>query len=178
MVLEDETDRKMLEEMKKETLLELFAVQVRNIWRVDGLYFLGIEGKYGTDSATEIDADCWRVMGKIEARQLKKIFKVKDVNPDSLLYLLRNTSWALDVIRKEHESSPGKTTFRVVKCGTQETRIKKKLEIFPCKKVRQGYLEAFARELDPGIEVTCITCPPDEPASGVWCEWEFKFNPT
>lgn len=176
MVFNGESDRKMLEETPKERLLDLFALHVRNIWRVDGLYFLGIEEKFGTDAATVIDAACWRVMGKIEARTLRKMLGVERVDPESFVQMLRNTSWALDIPRKEAEVSEDSVVFRVTDCGTQTTRIGKGLGIFPCKKVRLGYLEAFAKELDRDIEMTCNVCPPDERPPGVWCEWVFRFK--
>jgi hypothetical protein len=175
-VLEDKRDSEMLGEMPRGQLLSLFALHVRNIWRVDGLYFLGIEGEYGTKPATKIDADCWGVMGKIEARQLKRILDVEEVDPQSFLRLLRNTSWAFDVIGKEYDASEDGVIFRVTECGTQHTRIRKGLPVFPCRRVRHGYLEAFARELDPGVEMVCRACPPGERPEGTWCEWEFRFG--
>ncbi len=51
-------------------------MQLRNLWAVDGLYFLGIEELYGTEVATEIDANVWEVMGKIEARKLKEFLGI------------------------------------------------------------------------------------------------------
>ncbi len=176
MVFHEESDLKMLKEISRDRLLDLFALHIRNIWRVDGLYFLGIEERFGTEAATEIDATCWKVMGKIEARALRKILGVEKINPESFIHLLRSTSWALDVIGKEDEVSEDRVVFRVTDCGTQNTRRRKELSVFPCKKVRYGYLEAFAKELDPGIEMTCRVCPPDERPPGVWCEWEFKFK--
>jgi len=52
-------DREMLAKMPIEKLLDFFFLQIRNLWRVDGLYFLGIEKKFGTEAATEIDAGVW-----------------------------------------------------------------------------------------------------------------------
>lgn len=176
MVISAKQDRSMLEEMPRDQLLDLFALHIRNIWRVDGLYFLGIEEKFGTKSAIEIDANCWRVMGKIEARYLKKIMGVDHVTPDSLIHLLRNTSWALDIAEKRYEISEKEARMTVVSCGTQETRIRKGLGVFPCKQVRAGYLESFTKELDPEIEMMCRICPPDERPPDVWCKWEFKFK--
>jgi hypothetical protein len=176
MSLDDTKDRGKLEKMSKNMLIDLFALHIRNIWRVDGLYFLGIEERFGTEAATEIDENCWRTMGKIEARNLREILGVEEIDPISFIYLLRNTSWALNILEKEDEVSGNSATFRVVECGTQETRIRKGLGVFPCKRVRLGYLEAFARELDPDIETICRYCPLDARPPGGWCEWEFRFD--
>ena len=175
MLLRREEDRKMLGELSKERILDLFFLQIRNIWRVDGLYFLGIEDRFGTEVATQIDARCWETMGRIEARHLRDILEIEEITPQSLIYLLRNTGWALDIWEKETEITERKAVFRVTKCGTQLTRIKKGLEVFPCKEVRFGYLRSFARELNPEIKTICRVCPPDERPSNLWCEWEFRF---
>jgi len=114
-------------------------------------------------------------MGGSEARKLREIMGVEEIDPESLLRLIRYTSWALDLRGKEWETSDDSLIFRVTDCGTQNTRIRKGLSVFPCRVVREGYLEAFARELDPEIELTCNACPPGERPEGAWCEWEFKF---
>ncbi|MEA2089417.1 MAG: DUF6125 family protein, partial [Thermoproteota archaeon] len=132
--------------------------------------------KFGIDAATEIDANCWKVMGKLEARHLRKRLNVEKIDPASLIFNLRNTSWALDIPEKESEVTKTKAIFRVTRCGTQETRIRKGLKVFPCKKVRFGYLKSFAEELNPNIETNCKICPPDKRPPGIWCEWEFKFK--
>jgi len=169
-------DRQMLEALPRDKLLDLFFLHIRNLWRVDGLYFLGIEEKFGTEAAAEIDTNCWKIMGKIEARDLKVLLGIKQNDVSSLMYALRNTSWALDQRDKEVEVSQASGIFRVVKCRTQLTRTRKGLEVFPCKNVRFTYLKAFAEEFNPNIEVACRICPPGERSPNMWCEWEFKLK--
>jgi hypothetical protein len=179
MLKAEKKDNEFLAEMSKEKLIELFMMQIRNIWRVDGLYFMGIEEKFGTDAATDIDASCWNVMGKLEARELRESLGVKKEHMDvsSLLWILRNTSWALYQVGKEIElRDDGSGLFRVTTCRTQETRIQRGLGEFPCKKVRYGYLKSFVEELNPELEVVSKTCPPDSHPENTWCEWEFKYK--
>ncbi len=45
-------DREMLKGIQKEKLWDYFFLQTRNLWRIDGLYFLGIEKKFGTEAAS------------------------------------------------------------------------------------------------------------------------------
>jgi len=175
MILSEEQDRKMLNSVPKQKLLDLFFLHIRNLWRIDGLYFLEIEKKFGTNAATEIDADCWKLMGKIEARELKEVLGVKEVDLSSLLEILRNTSWALYQTEKEIDVTKTSVVFKVTKCKIQEARIRRGLAVFPCKQVRFGYLRSFAEELNPKIEVVCKVCPPDRKTGDVWCEWEFKL---
>jgi len=170
-------DREMLQAMPKDKLLNLFFLHIRNLWRVDGLYFLGIEEKFGTEAATEIDIACWKLMAKLEARDLKALLEMKQNDIPAFMYTLRNTSWALNQKEKEVEVSKQKGVFRVVKCRTQLTRLRKGLEIFPCKQVRFTYLKAFAEEFNSNIKVECRFCPPEKRSENVWCEWEFKLKP-
>ena len=167
-------DREMLVKMPMEKLLDFFFLQIRNLWRVDGLYFLGIEKKFGTDAATEIDAGVWEIMAKIEAKSLRKVFQVGE-NPDipTIIELLQKSSWALDQPFKTFEVSDKRATLSIDRCRTQEARLKKGLSEFPCKKVRFGYLKNFAKTLNPKVEVNCLVCPPDKHPKDLWCKWEF-----
>jgi len=170
-------DREMLARMSKEKLLDLFFLQIRNLWRVDGLYFLGIEKKFGTEAATVIDADVWEAMAAIEAKSLQRMFRVGE-NPDVaiIIGLLRKTSWALDQPFKTLEVNAKRAVLRVDRCRTQETRWSKGLDEFPCKSVRYGYLKNFAKTLNQKVEVNCIVCPPDEHPKDSWCRWEFTLE--
>ena len=171
-----EEDRKTLAEMRMEKLLDYFFLQIRNIWRVDGLYFLGIEKKFGTEAATEIDAGVWETMAAIEAKSLQRVFKIGE-NPDVsvIIGLLRKSSWALDQPFKTTEIGNKRATLGVDRCRTQEARQGKGLREFPCKKVRFGYLKNFAKTLNPKVEVNCLVCPPDNHPQHLWCKWEFTL---
>ena len=165
----------MLAEMSAERLLDCFFFQIRNIWRVDGLYFLGIEEKFGTEAATEIDAQVWESMAAIEAKGLQRLFKVGE-NPGvaMIVDLLGKSSWALDQPFKTFETSNNHVILSVDRCRTQEVRLGKNLPEFPCKKVRYGYLKNFAKTLNPRVEATCLVCPPDEHPENLWCKWELR----
>jgi hypothetical protein len=167
----------MLAEIPVEKLLDYFFLQIRNIWRVDGLYFLGIEKKFGTEAATEIDAGVWESMAAIEAKSLQRMLKVEE-NPDitTIIELLRKSSWALDQPFKTIEIGDKRATLSIDRCRTQEARLSKGLHEFPCKKVRFGYLKNFAKTLNPKVEVNCLVCPPDKHPKDLWCKWEFVLH--
>jgi len=170
-----EQDRQMLKAMTKEKVLDLFFMHVKNLWRVDGLYFLGIEEKFGTEAATQIDTNCWKTMGKLEARELKNLLSLKKNDIPAFMQALRNTSWSLYQEEKQIESSLSKGVYKVIKCRTQQTRINKGLGEFPCKNVRFSYLKSFAQEFNPNIKVNCHICPPGAHPKNIWCEWEFTL---
>jgi hypothetical protein len=169
-------DRKMLEAMPNDKLLDFLFLQVRNLWRVDGLYFLGIEKKFGPEAAADIDAAVWKTMASIEARSLQKMFRISE-NPiiSEIMNLLRKSSWALDQPFKSIEINDKRAVLWVKRCRTQETRLNKGLIEFPCKNVRHGYLKNFARTLNPEVKVNCLVCPPDKHPKDSWCTWEFTL---
>jgi hypothetical protein len=169
-------DREMLNGIPKAKMADYFFLQVRNLWRIDGLYFLGIEKKFGTEAAAEIDAEVWEAMAGIEAKGLQKMFNVGE-RPDvmAILDLLRKSSWALDQPFKTIEITGRRAVLKIDRCRTQETRLNKGLAEFPCKKVRFGYLKAFAKTLNPDVKVECLMCPPDEHPKDSWCKWEFAL---
>ena len=167
-------DRESLKSITSEKLLDYFFLQIRNLWRVDGLYFLSIEKKFGTEAATEIDAQVWENMATIEAKSLQRMFPISEnPNVSEIMKLLKKSSWALDQPFKTVEASNGHAVLSVKRCRTQETRLGKGLCEFPCKSVRFGYLVNFAKALNPKVTVRCLVCPPERNTEESWCKWEF-----
>ncbi len=80
-----EEDRKLISEIPKDKLTDFIFLHLRNMWAVDGLYYLGIEKPYGTKAATEIDRKVWEAMGKIEARRLKEFFDITGNDISSMI---------------------------------------------------------------------------------------------
>jgi hypothetical protein len=169
-------DREWLRELSKEELIDVLFMHVRDLFAVDGLYFLGIEHKFGGDDALEIDTRVWESMAKIEVRRLIKTMGISGEDIPSFMQALRSCSWSLDTERKEIEVEENRGVYRNTKCRVQTRRIEKGLGEFPCKGVRHTWLKLFAEELNPKIKVNCLSCPPDEHPDDLWCEWEFVLE--
>ena len=169
-------DRKLIENIPQKKIADFIFMHLRNMWAVDGLYYLGIEEDFDTNAATEIDRKVWEIMGKIEARKLKKFLELEGNDIATMMNALRYSGWTLDLEDKEIFVEKNRAVLRNVKCRVQNTRLKKGLIEFGCKPVRWGFLKAFAQEFNPDIEVKCNVCPPDEHSCDLWCEWEFKMK--
>ncbi len=168
-----DAERRTLLKLSPEQLVDLLLAQTRNLWAVDGLYFLGIEERYGTEAAADVDRHVWETMGRIEASRLRKTLGVEGNDLTTMLTVLRHTSWMMDLENKELDVDGERAVLRITSCRTQFTRREKGLGEFPCRPVRQGFLAAFAAVFSPDIEVRCLQCPPDEHGDDLWCAWEF-----
>jgi len=175
-IMSREHDAQLIQQIPKEKLPEFIFLHLRNMWAVDGLYYMGIEKISNTEQATDIDRQVWEVMGKIEARRLKQFFHITNDDIPSMMKALEYSGWALDLEDKEIEIQPKQAIIRNITCRVQNTRIKKGLGEFGCKPVRFGYLNAFAKEFNSNIKVTCTMCPPDKHPDDLWCEWVFTLK--
>lgn len=167
-------DREMFDRLSREELYEYIFMQIKNIWRVDGLYFLGIEKRHDMEEATDVDAECWRYMGKVEAREIKMFLGMESPDPAGVLWALRHTSWAVSHDLKSFGEADGRAEFSVDTCRTQMIRLDKGLEAHPCRRVREGYLAAFVKEMNPAVKLSCVSCPPERTTDEVWCRWAFE----
>ncbi len=171
-----EVDREIFDAMDREQLYEYIFTQIKNIWRVDGLYFLGIEKRHDMQEATDVDAECWAYMGRVEAKELKKMLDMEEPDPAQTLMLLRHTSWSVSHMGKSFSVEPdGSAIFQVDQCRTQLIRIGKGLEPHPCRQVREGYLVGFVKECNPKLKLVTITCPPDRGDEEYWCRWAIDW---
>ncbi|MFA5558453.1 MAG: DUF6125 family protein, partial [Methanofastidiosum sp.] len=150
-------DLKMLSSLDEWELIDLLFFNIKNLWRVDGLYFLGIEERFGVQAATDIDVKCWDYLAENESKYLKQMFSLES-NLEGLAKALRFTSWALDHPSKEIEIKDGTLIFRITDCHTQKTRKEKGLPQFSCKNVRFNYLKIFVDNFSPNIDVCCNLC--------------------
>ena len=169
-------DKNRLMDIPKNKLVELLLTHIRNVWTEDGLYFLGIEKRFSTEAAIEIDREVWAVMGKIEARRAKEAMEITGDDIPTLFEVLKHTTWLLEFENKEYELEDNRLIIRNTKCRVQEARVKKGLGEFSCKPVRTGFLNNFVKEINPNIKVNCNVCPPDEHPKNVFCEWEFSLK--
>jgi len=70
-----------LAELSKDTLIELIRMHSRNWMTLDGLWFSGVEEKYGLAAAMELDVRMWRIGSLTEAKRIKKLLGDEGVEP-------------------------------------------------------------------------------------------------
>jgi len=130
-----EKDREIIADIPDDKIADFIFLHLRDLWAVDGLYYLGIEEESGTEAATEIDRKVWEVMGKIEAKKLKNFLKIKDNDIPSMMRALQHSGWALDLEDKEIIVEDDHAIVRNIACRVQNTRLSMGFSEGICKRV-------------------------------------------
>lgn len=160
-----------LKELSKETLIELIKMHSRNWVTVDGLWFSGVEEKYGLDAAMELDVRMWQIGSKIEARRIKDLLNLSE-GLENVIRAINLMSWSAS-FGYEYDMSVNHALWTCRRCPPQENRVKAGMGEFPCKPTFDACFENVIRVIDPRVKVQCIFCPPGPHPDDAWCQWEF-----
>ncbi|HEY3277375.1 MAG TPA: DUF6125 family protein [Syntrophorhabdaceae bacterium] len=164
-----------LEKLPKETLIELIRMYSLNWHTCDGLWFSGVEDRYGTASALEIDVHMWDVSSRVEARRIKEILRISDNGGiDAVLRTINFMSWAGKCAYGIERNSSGSAFLTVTSCPPQEARLKSGKGLFACRPTFETGFKNVASTIDPRVLVSCVYCPPGLHPEGSWCRWEFR----
>jgi len=166
-----------LEELPKETLIELARMYARNWQTLDGLWFGNVEAQYGLEAAIKLDLKNWERQSVVEAERIKKILNLNEGGLPSVLKVLSLMSWQLaSPIFDLAEESPQKIVFYYPRCPVQESRKRQGKQEFPCKTMKLLLLSSIAKVVEPRAAVKCLICPPDPHPDKFWCKWELTLK--
>jgi hypothetical protein len=164
-----------LEKLSKETLIELVKMYSRNWHTCDGLWFSGVEDRYGTEKALEIDIDMWKVSSKLEARRIKEILHVPERGGiDAVLRTINLMSWAAKCSYRIERSNDA-ALLTLTECPPQEARVKSGKGEFACRPTFELGFQNVADVIDGRVKVSCKYCPPGPHPADTWCQWEFRL---
>ncbi len=165
-----------LAQLPKRKLIELIKMYSKNWHTCDGLWFSGVEKRYGTDKALEIDIDMWNVSSRVEAKRIKEILDIPDNGGlDAVLRTVNLMSWAAKC-EYRIENGDGTRLLTVISCPPQEARIKSGIGQFDCQPTFEIGFNNVAHVIDSNVTVSCKYCPPGPHPSDSFCQWEFKMN--
>lgn len=166
-----------LAHLPKEKLLALLEDAYKNLMRVDGYYFMEIEKLAGPETALKADEAVWRRLGQVEAHQLRRHFNLDGGDLATLVQALKwSLIWPTFCDYEVELVSPSQALFRVTRCSVQVNRVNAGLGVFPCQGVEHTYLTSFAAVFNPAIQVSCLSCPPQDYSPELWCQWRFELK--
>ena len=165
-----------IENLSREELLKVAKMFAKNWLAHDGSWFLASEEKFGMETAIELDTKSWEKFAVAEARRIKSEMGLPENG--GLKSLEKALSYRMySVINKQEMEYTDENTlvFRMADCRVQTARKRKGLPLFPCKTVGIVEFGQFAKAIDPRIETSAISAPPD-PVEDFYCGWKFTIH--
>ena len=172
----DDSSASAFHSMDSEGLLRALEMFAKNWLAHDGCWFLAAEERLGMDTAIDLDTRAWERFAAAEAHRIVTTFQLTQQGGlEALEKALGLRMYSLINGQRVEWSEDGKRLrFFMDICRVQETRRRKGLPDFPCKRVGTVEFETFARTVDSRIRTTCLHCPPETP-EGKYCGWEFSM---
>ncbi len=169
-------NRRVLERLSKEALIELIELQAKNWLALDGVWFQAVEQSLGMDEAMRCDEAAWRRYGAIEAGRLKAFLKLSerpglDALAQALQLRLYGSVNDCELIR-----TADRLVLRNVNCRVQTARARKGMPYHPCKAVGLAEYTGFSAAIDDRIRCRCLSCYPDVTDETAACAWEFSLE--
>lgn len=165
----------VLESMTREDLIRYIEILSKNFLTIDGYWFLGVEERFGIESAIDIDRRAWEQYAVSEAKRIKELLGITEGT-------LADLERALQLICFSPSSGirtallDGRLIMTVTKCRPQRARTRDGRGEFACKTVGFAHLSTFSKMINPKFETKCIFAPPDPHPEGIWCSWEFSIK--
>jgi hypothetical protein len=167
---------KELRELPREKLEKLIIMYSRNWHTVDGLWFRGVEEKYGIEVALELDINMWKAMSRTEAKRIKEILEIPEGGGvKAVLAVIGFMSWAPSSDYSLEQKGPD-ALLTCTYCPPQEARIRKGAGEFACRPTFEFGFQNVADVVDPRVRVECRFCPPGPHPENIWCQWEFRLE--
>ncbi|MBT3680955.1 MAG: hypothetical protein HOC69_04220 [Candidatus Marinimicrobia bacterium] len=166
-----------LDHLSREQLIGMLDDFAKNWLAHDGLWFQAVEKQYDLETAINCDREAWRKFTVIEARRIIKRHDIPENSGlEGLKLALGYRLYARlnkQVISEETQNS---FLFQMQECRVQVARARHGLPDFPCKSVGIVEYTEFAKTIDPRIETSCVSCPPDPHPDTYYCVWRFTLN--
>jgi len=171
-VIIDNPVQQELEKLPQKTLIELIKMYSKNWLTVDGLWFSGVEEKFGLDEALALDVRMWRIGSRIEANRIKEILGLGDGGLKDVLRAINFMSWAAS-FGYHVEQQKDRAVWTCTHCPPQVSRVNSGKGEFACRSTFEYCFRNLCDLIDKRVRMNCLICPPDPHPRDIWCQWEF-----
>lgn len=166
----------VLKKLSNEELIKLIKILSKNWLTVDGLWFSGVEEKFGLDTAIELDLRMWKYYSAIEIRRLRETFNLTQKGIPGIIEVIQLMLCSLIFDYEIEEVNDHKLVFKIVHCLPQEARLRLGKDVFACQPTYDSAFENLISVVDPRVKFKCLFCPPEPRPEGYWCGWEFTLE--
>jgi hypothetical protein len=177
MAAETEGTMPQWEQKSSEELVGWLHDACKNWLAHDGVWFQAVERRFGLQAAIEADAEAWRRFSTVEAGRVSRRLELPErPGLEGLAVALQHRMYAHLNRWEVRWPAEDVLEFRMVTCRVQDARQRKGLPDFPCRYVGVEEYSGFAQTIDPRVEITCVSCPPERTADEAWCVWQFRIG--
>jgi len=167
----------VIKSLPRETLIDLLEKLGINWLANDGIWFQGVEGKFGMNDAKRCNDTCWSRYSPFEAVRIKDLLELpKNGGIPALKKALAFRMYALINKQSIEDVDDNCIIFRMNECRVQGARKRKGLTDYPCKSGGLVEYTRFGETIDSRIQTECIGCPPDEHPDEWFCAWKFTVG--
>ena len=163
--------------LSKDELIDLIEMYSKNWSAMDGVWFQSVEQKLGMDEAMYHDCEAWKRYTVIEARRIKAFLGLTE-HPgiEGLKKALHFRFYAHLNDNEYINEDESMLVYRCKKCRVQAARLRKGLELHPCKTAAVFEYAGFAATIDSRITCECVSCYPDVTDEQCSCAWRFRLD--
>ena len=155
---------------------QLEELRLGALTAIDGLWFLGVEKKFGYEAALELDLEVWRGYGLVMLKRLSRMLELP-VDPTSPLELetvrfLLETVCRIDGTLCEGEAGDRDIVFRVLRCPWWDNLGRSGRESHvPCEFIDDTIFRHWLEALDHSLRLEVTR---SMPRGDGCCEWVIR----